>query len=105
MAPDKETLEVVWPRAKKVVESSVFAGRYGSLEGKTIGELWDRIFRGDELFPLIETELEKRYPGIKFVNHEVFGNTHGSKEAQTIAALPQKLKENECDAVISGMGC
>ena len=97
--------EVVWPRGRRVVESARFAKRLDDLEGKTIGFLWDWVFRGEEIFPVIGKELAKRYPGIKFVGHEVFGSTHGGKEAENIAALPDKLKENGCDAVISGMGC
>ena len=54
---------------------------------------------------ILEKELARRYPGIKFVNYHTFGSTHGGDEAKSIAALPQKLKENRCDAVISGVGC
>ena len=54
---------------------------------------------------MIEKELTKRYPGIKFVSYEVFGRTHGEEEAKVIAALPDRLKQNGCDAVISGNGC
>ena len=54
---------------------------------------------------MIEKELVKRYRGIKFVNYEVFGNTHGADEAKVIAALSDTLKQNRCDVVISGNGC
>ncbi|MFC1934472.1 hypothetical protein ACFLXX_04960 [Chloroflexota bacterium] len=97
--------EVVWPRGKKVVESVRFAKRLDTLEGKTVAFLWDWIFHGDKMFPVIEKELAKRYPGIKFVGYEEFGSTHGGKETEDIAALPDKLKQKKCDAVISGVGC
>ncbi|MFC1986473.1 hypothetical protein ACFLWC_05725 [Chloroflexota bacterium] len=97
--------EVVWPRGNKVVESVRFAKRLDTLEGKIVGFLWDWIFHGDEMFPVIEKELAKRYPGIKFVGYEEFGSTHGLKERDVLAALPDKFKQNECDAVISGVGC
>lgn len=97
--------EVVWPRGKKVVEVARFAQRLDTLEGKTIGFLWDWIFRGDEIFPVIERELAKRYAGIKFIGYKEFGSTHGREEAQVLAALPEKLKQHHCDAVLSGMGC
>ncbi len=97
--------KVVWPGGKKVVEKAQFARRLDSLEGKTIGELWDWVFRGDEIFPAVEREMARRYPGIKFVSYKTFGNTHGGDEAKVIAALPQKLRENKCDAILSGMGC
>lgn len=97
--------EVVWPRGKKVTEMVPFAQRLDTLEGKTVGALWDWLFRGDEIFPMIERELAKRYPGIKFVSYHEFGSTHGGGEAKVLAALPDKLMQNNCDAVISGMGC
>ena len=97
--------EVLWPRGKKVVESTHFARRLDTLKGKVIGELWDWMFRGDEMFSLIEKELAKRYPGVKFVNYEKFGSTHGAGEKEVLTALPDKLKKYQCDAVISGVGC
>jgi len=97
--------EVVWPRGKRSVETVRFAKRLDALEDKTVGELWDWVFRGDEIFPAIEKELAKRYPGIKFVSYEVFGSTHGGKEAETLGTLSDKLRQNKCDAVISGIGC
>ncbi len=97
--------EVVWPRGKKVAESARFARRLGTLQGKTVGFLCDWLFHGDQIFPVIERELAKQYPGIKFVSYEEFGSTHGGKEVEVLAALLDKLKQNRCDAVISGIGC
>ncbi len=97
--------EVVWPRGKRTIEVIRLAKRLDTLEGKTVCELWDWMFRGDQMFPTIEKELAKRYPGSKFVSYKVFGSTHGSEEAKVLAALPDKLKQNKCDAVISGVGC
>ena len=59
----------------------------------------------DEMFLIIEKELGKRYPGVKFVNYDVFGDIHGVEEVRVIPALPSALKQNKCDAVISGNGC
>ncbi|MFC2004543.1 hypothetical protein ACFLUK_03265 [Chloroflexota bacterium] len=97
--------EVVWPRGKKAVDGVLFARRLDTLEGKTVCNLWDWFFYGDVMFPVVERELAKRYPGVKFVGHEEFGTTHGAKETENIAALPDKLKQKKCDAVISGVGC
>lgn len=97
--------EVVWPRGKRSTEIVRFAKRLDTLEGKTVCALWDWLFRGEQIFPVIEKELAKRYPRIKFVSYEVFGSTHGGKEAETLGTLPDKLRQNKCDAVISGIGC
>ncbi len=96
---------VIWPRGKKVVKLRPLAKRLDTLKGKTIGQLWDGIFRGDEIFPVLENGLRERFPGVKFVNYDVFGCTHGSDEHQVLAELPAKLKQLRVDAVISGMAC
>ena len=104
-ASEKGIYEVVWPRGRRVAPDIDYARRLDTLEGKTVCELWDWVFRGDEIFPVTETQLAKRHPGIKFIDYKVFGNTHGFNEAEVIGALAGKLKENKCDAVISGVGC
>ncbi|MBI2910082.1 MAG: hypothetical protein HYX92_20770 [Chloroflexi bacterium] len=98
------TYEVVWPLGKSVYETVPLASRASSLEGKTICELWDWRFRGEEVFPLLRELLSRRYPGVKFVEYGVFGDTHGPKEREVIARLPQMLREQGCDAVLSGIG-
>lgn len=105
MTHEQEIFEVVWPRGERVAQVGTYAKRFDSLQGKTIGELWDWVFRGDEIFPLIEEELANRYPGIKFVSYKAFGSIHGGNEAEAIIHLSETLKQNKCDAVISGVGC
>lgn len=97
--------EVVWPRGKTTKPSVGLAKRLDTLQGKTIAELWEWAFRGDEIFAVLEKELAKRYPGVKFVSYEKFGCTHGGDERQVLAGFSQKFKEYKIDAVISGMGC
>ncbi|MFC2001526.1 hypothetical protein ACFLUZ_03355 [Chloroflexota bacterium] len=105
VTPERGIYEVVWPRGRRVVKESHCAQRLGSLEGKTICELSDRIFHADDVFSILEKELASRYPGLKFVSYEEFGNIHGGEEAEVIPALPGRFKRNKCDAVISAMGC
>ncbi|MBN2062061.1 MAG: hypothetical protein JW882_16750 [Deltaproteobacteria bacterium] len=97
--------EVVWPRGKKMSEPTSLAQRLDTLKGKTVGQLWDYVFRGDEIFRIIQDQLSIQYPGIKFINYDKFGNTHDKNEAKVLAELPAKLKKYGCDAVISAVGC
>ena len=101
----REIYKVVWPRGPMTVRAADVAPRLDTLEGKTIGQLWDDLFRGDEIFPMLEEELMRRYPGVRFVRYDVFGSTHGRDEGRVLAELPAKLKSLEVDAVISGMAC
>ena len=54
---------------------------------------------------LLEEELTRRYPGVRFVRYDTFGSTHGRDEGRVLAELPAKLEALEVDAVISGMAC
>jgi len=72
---------------------------------KTVAFLWDWLFRGDELFPILERELTKTFPGVRILSYDEFGNTHGTDEVEAISALPDKLRTRGVDAVVSGMGC
>ncbi len=93
MGNGRETYKALWPRGQKTAKVTDLAARLDTLEGKTIGQLWDDLFRGDEIFPILEHELGRRFPGIRFVRYDVFGSTHGGDERLQV------------DAVISGMAC
>ena len=62
------------------------AKRLDTLEGKTIAQLWDDLFRGDEILPMLEEALGKRFPGVNFVDHDTFGSTHGDEEHECSAS-------------------
>lgn len=97
--------EVLWPRSPRQVKRKSLAPRLSTLEGKTVAQLWDFLFRGDEVFALLEEGLKQRFPGVRFLSWREFGNTHGRDEREVLAALPKRLKELGADAVVSGMGC
>jgi hypothetical protein len=96
---------VVWPRGPRAVSVKPLAQRLESLDGKKVAFLWDYLFRGDEIFPLLEAGLSDRFPGMSFVGYDVFGSTHGAKEREVMEDLPTNLKEMGVDAVVSGLGC
>lgn len=98
-------VEVAWPRGEKAVEAFPLARRLDSLEGKTIGIIWDWVYRGDEIYPIVQAELTKQYPDIKFIDYEVFGNPHSAHEAEVFKNLPKLSAEHGCDAFIVGVGC
>jgi hypothetical protein len=96
---------VYWPRSPRQVQLKPLAPRLKTLEGKTIAQLWDYVFRGDEVFAVVEEAFQKRFPGVRFVSWREFGSTHGGEEREVVASLPRKFRELGVDAVISGMGC
>ena len=97
--------EAYWPRSARQQVTRELAPRLDTLEGKTVAQLWDELFKGDVVFEHLEEGLKKRYPGINFVSWREFGSTHGGNEKAALAALPQKLRDLGVDAVMSGMAC
>jgi len=95
----------LWPRGPRQAKVKSLAKRLDTLDGKTVAWVWDYVFRGNEVFEQLEASLRERYPGVKFLHWDLFGNTHGSDERNVVANLPQKLRELGADAVVSGMGC
>ena len=104
-APHQPHFDVVWPRPPVGVQSKVPAHRPASLAGKRIGFVWDYMFRGEEIFPILEAELVSRFPGVEIVPYDVFGNIHGGDQAARVKALPHVLAQYRVDAVVCGNGC
>lgn len=96
--------DVVWPLGKPAYAARAPNERVADLANKVIGETWDYLFRGEEWFPILREELSKRYPGIRFVTYDTFGNLHGPNQRALIAKLPELLRKHQVDAVISGIG-
>ena len=97
--------EVVWPKSALGVRRRRATARLDGLSGKRIGFVWDYMFRGDELFPVLEHELRRRFDGLEVVGYETFGNIHGPHEHALIEAMPGTLDEHSIDAVVVGNGC
>jgi len=96
--------EAVWPLGRPAFEARELNARLGDLSGKTIAEFWDYLFHGEHIFPLLRAELAKRFPGIKFVTYDVFGNLHGPKQRELVAKVPDLLRQHKVDGVISMLG-
>jgi hypothetical protein len=97
--------EVVWPSGERKQKMRPLAKRLDTLEGKTIAQLWDYLFAGDEVFTALEGQLREQYPDVKFVSWREFGSTHAVNEKELLASLPQRFKELGVDAAISSMAC
>jgi hypothetical protein len=100
--------EVVSPLGLEAVRKSDAARRLDGLVGKTLGEFWNGVFKGDQTFPIIRRLLQHKLPGLKIVPFTEFPHAPGSDDpakqrevAQRMAAL---AKEKGCDGVVSGNG-
>ena len=75
-----------------------YARRLTDLNGKTIGEISNRLWESDRIFPVIREALKQKFPDIKFVPYTEFpsGADHISDNEQ----LPDLVLAKGCDAVI-----
>ena len=96
--------DVVWPLGRKAFPESATQDRVANLSGKTVAEFWDYLFRGEDIFPILRQRLSERFPGIRFVTYETFGNLHGPQQRELVARVPDLLKKHKVDAVISALG-
>ena len=103
-ATSEPRFEVLWPLSRRAVGEARAAPRLPDLNGKTIAELWDVIFRGETIYPLVRDYIKARFPGVKFVGYSEFGNFHGAREHEVSAAIPDRLRAHHADAVIVGIG-
>jgi hypothetical protein len=104
MSSGEPRFDVVWPLAPLAAGQHRMGEAVRSLSNVTICELWNSLYRGDEIFGLLEKILGERYPGMRFVPYAAFGSTHGPNDESLLAQLPTRLAELGCDAVISAVG-
>ena len=71
---------------------------------RRIGFVWDHVFRGDEMFSIVADEFEAQGSHLTFVGHQAFGDIHGRDGARVVASLPARLRAEEVDTVIVGVG-
>ena len=96
--------DVLWPLSRRAVEDRPLAPRLPDLNGKTVCELWDVIFRGETIYPLVREHIRARFPRVKFVEYSEFGNFYGPHGERITEELPAKLRAHGADAAIVGIG-
>ena len=103
-----EKLAVVSPLGLEAVRLTATAPRLADLNGKTVGEIWNGVFKGDVTFPIIRKLLLKRYPGLKIIPYTEFPHVPGadnpSAQRERARHVARLVEEKRCDAVIAGNG-
>ena len=103
---EEPVFEVVWPLGRSVSPPVDLAPALLDLNGKSVGEFWGWVYRGDQMFPVINEELRKKYPDIRIADHEATGDSHANNimERDYVDALPDLFRQHGCNAVIVGVG-
>ncbi len=89
-------LEVFNPSGAVEV-SQRFASRLADLDGKTVCMLWNGLWEGDRIFPLIGELLQKRYPTVKVIPYTEL--PVGAIDTPEVSKI---VKEKGAQAVIVG---
>jgi hypothetical protein len=108
-APAKEVYKVVSPLGKTAVEMVPPVPRLKTLEGKTICEIWNGGFKGNESFPILRGMLKERYPHIKIIPYTEFPLTSIASlgpetREKVLGAVEEAILKSGCEAVITGNG-
>src|ERR1700752_3651505 len=102
------TFSVISPEGRPLAAAGTVSRPLESLEGKTIGEVYNNHFKGELMFQTYRRLLKERFPGVKVIPFDRFPTVYvggdpasQKKTAREIAAL---AKEWEVDAIITGNG-
>ena len=103
-----EKISVISPEGLPAGATSNIAPHLSTLDGKTIGEVYNNHFKGELMFRTYRRLFEERYPGIRIIPYDEFpivyvgGDAASQKRiAKEIAAI---AKEKGCHAIITGNG-
>ena len=101
-------MSVVSPEGLQLRRVTGVSRHLETLEGKTIGEVYNNHFKGELMFETYRRLLKERFPGVRIIPFDRFPTVYvggdpasQKKTAKDIAAL---AKEWEVDAIITGNG-
>jgi hypothetical protein len=79
-----------------------------TLNGKTIGEVYNNHFKGEQMFRAYRRLLKERYPDVKIIPYDQFPIVYVGgdpiSQKQTAKDIARLAKEWEVDAIITGNG-
>jgi len=101
-------MSVVSPEGLQLRQVTGVSRHLETLEGKTIGEVYNNHFKGELMFETYRRLLKERFPGVRIIPFDRFPTVYvggdpasQKRTAKDIAAL---AKEWEVDAIITGNG-
>lgn len=103
-----EKYDVVSPLGIDVVKRRGVSPRLNDLNGKTVAEVWNGVFKGDQTFPVIRKLLQKKFPSLNIIPFTEFphyaGGDNPKEQRERALLVAQLAKEKGAQAIISGNG-
>jgi hypothetical protein len=96
------------PAGLHATQNKGITPRLDTLEGKTVGEVYNHHFKGDQMFPLYRQLLQQRYPGVRIVPYTELPASYVGGDPATQRRIAQEVaaqaKRKGVDALIAGNG-
>lgn len=103
-----ERMGVISPEGLQLSGIKGVARHLDTLDGKTIGEVYNNHFKGEQMFGVYRRLFKEKYPGIKIIPYDKFPIVYvgGDPVSQknTAKEIARLAKEWEVDAIITGNG-
>jgi hypothetical protein len=101
-------MAVVSPEGLQLRASGGVSRHLDTLEGKTIGEVYNNHFKGELMFQTYRRLFKERFPGIKVIPFDQFPIVYvggdPASQKKTAKDIARLAKEWGVDALISGNG-
>ena len=101
-------MSVVSPEGLQLRAIGGVSRHLDTLEGKTIGEVYNNHFKGELMFQTYRRLLKDKYPGIKISPSDQFPIVYvggdPASQKKTAREIARLAKEWQVDAIITGNG-
>ena len=103
-----ERMGVISPEGLQLREVGAASPHLDTLEGKTIGEVYNNHFKGELMFQTYRRLFRERYPGIRIIPFDQFPIVYvggdPAAQKQTAQEVAKLARERGVDALITGNG-
>ena len=101
-------ISVVSPEGLQLCSIGTVSPPLDTLEGKTIGEVYNNHFKGEFMFQTYRRLFKERFPGVRIIPYDQFPIVYvggdPAAQKQTARDIARLAKERGVNALISGNG-
>lgn len=104
----KETMKVVSPEGLPLAAQRGINPPLASLDGKTIGEVYNNHFKGELMFKTYRRLFEEKFRNVTVIPYDEFPTVYvggdPASQKRTAREVAAVAKAKGCDAIITGNG-
>lgn len=103
-----EKMGVISPEGLQLSKTKGVSRHLDTLDGKTIGEVYNNHFKGEQMFRAYRRLFKEKFPGVKIIPYDKFPIVYvggdPAVQKQTAKDIARLAQEWEVDAIITGNG-